>query len=113
MTAEPDFPDSDGMTYSYQWYRASYQWYCTGELSSEISEPIPNENAETLEIVSDTVGTTYYFCVIEGIAEDVIAELREQGLTQADCGDLEKHAYSVNDRIADGQIRNMHVLAAV
>ena len=51
--------------------------------------------------------------VIEGIAEDVIAELRGQGLTQADCGDLEKHAYSVNDHIADGQIRNMHVLAAV
>ena len=51
--------------------------------------------------------------VIEGIAEDVIGELRAQGLTQADCADLEKHAYSVNDRIADGQIRNMHVLAAV
>ena len=51
--------------------------------------------------------------VIEGIAEDLIAELRAQGLTQADCADLEKHAYSVNDRVADGQIRNMHVLAAV
>ena len=51
--------------------------------------------------------------VIEGIAGDVIGELRAQGLTQADCADLEKHAYSVNDRIADGQIRNMHVLAAV
>ena len=51
--------------------------------------------------------------VIESVAEDVIAELREQGLTQADCLDLEKHAYSVNDHIADGQIRNMHVLAAV
>ena len=51
--------------------------------------------------------------VIESVAEDVIAELRGQGLTQADCGDLEKHAYSVNDHIADGQIRNMHVLAAV
>ena len=70
MTAEPDFPDSDGMTYSYQWYRASRQWYCTGELSSEIREPIPNANSETLDTVSDTVGTTYYFCVIEGIAED-------------------------------------------
>ena len=51
--------------------------------------------------------------VIEGIAEDIIEELRAQGITQADCADLEKHAYSVNDHIADGQIRNMHVLAAV
>ena len=51
--------------------------------------------------------------VIEGLAADVIGELRRQGLTKADCGDLEKHAYSVNDSIADGGIRNLHVLAAV
>ena len=51
--------------------------------------------------------------VIEGVAADVIAELRRQGLTQADCDDLEKHAYSVNDSIADGDIRNLHILAAV
>ena len=51
--------------------------------------------------------------VIEGIAEDIIEELRAQGLTRADCTDLVKHAYSVNDHVEDGQIRNMHVLAAV
>ena len=51
--------------------------------------------------------------VMEGIAADVIGELQEQDLTQAVCGDLEKHAYSVNDRVADAQIRNMHILAAV
>ena len=53
------------------------------------------------------------YSVIEGIAADVIDELIDQGLTQASCGDLEKHAYSVNDRIADGQLRNMHILSAV
>jgi hypothetical protein len=51
--------------------------------------------------------------VIEGMAADVIAELQRQGLTQANCGDLEKHAYSVNDSIADGDIRNLHILEAV
>ena len=51
--------------------------------------------------------------VIEGIAADVIEELQEQELTEAICGDLEKHAYSVNDRITDSELRNMHVLAAV
>ena len=50
---------------------------------------------------------------MEGIAADVIDELQRQKLTQAVCGDLEKHAYSVNDRIADAGIRNMHILAAV
>ena len=50
--------------------------------------------------------------VIDGMAADVIAELRRQGLTQATCGDLEKHAYSVQNGIGDGEIRNMHILAA-
>ena len=47
------------------------------------------------------------------MAADVIAELKNQGLTRADCGDLEKHAYSVNDAVEDAQIRNLHVLAAI
>ena len=51
--------------------------------------------------------------MIEGIAADVIEELQEQELTEAVCGDLEKHAYSVNDRIADSELRNMHVLAGI
>ena len=51
--------------------------------------------------------------VMEGIAADIIRELQAQGLTQAVCGDLERHAYSVNDRISDAQIRNLHILAAV
>lgn len=51
--------------------------------------------------------------VMEGIAQDVIAELQAQDLTRATCGDLEKHAYSVNDSIPDAGLRNLHVLAAV
>ncbi|MBQ6380654.1 MAG: DUF4037 domain-containing protein [Clostridia bacterium] len=51
--------------------------------------------------------------VIEGICADVIDELVDQALTKAICGDLEKHAYSVNDGIEDAEIRNMHILAAV
>ena len=51
--------------------------------------------------------------VIEGMASDVIAEARRQGLTGAECDDLEQHARSVNDQIADGDIRNLHILSAV
>ncbi|MBQ2061135.1 MAG: DUF4037 domain-containing protein [Oscillospiraceae bacterium] len=51
--------------------------------------------------------------VMESIAADVIDELMEQGLTKAACGDLEKHAYSVNDHISDPALRNLHVLAAI
>lgn len=51
--------------------------------------------------------------VIEGVCADVIDELRRQDLTRATCGDLEQHAYSVNDGIGDGELRNLHVLAGV
>jgi hypothetical protein len=51
--------------------------------------------------------------VMEEIAQDVIQELQEQNLTRANCGDLEKHAYSANDSIGDPAIRNLHVLAGV
>ena len=50
---------------------------------------------------------------IEEAASDIINILQEQEITKAICGDLEKHAYSVNDMIADGNIRNMNILAAV
>lgn len=51
--------------------------------------------------------------VIEDAAKMVIDELQEQDLTEAICLDLEKHAYSVNDRIADEKIRNLHILSAI
>ena len=51
--------------------------------------------------------------VMEGIAADVIDALQDQHLTQAICGDLEKHAYSVNDQIGDPELRNLHILAAI
>ena len=51
--------------------------------------------------------------VIEGICADIIEELQNQHLTQAICGDLEKHAYSVNDGVSDATLRNMHVLAGM
>ncbi|MBR3358916.1 MAG: DUF4037 domain-containing protein [Solobacterium sp.] len=53
------------------------------------------------------------YSVIEGIAADVIDELIAQELTKAVCGDLEKHAVSVNDAIQDAQLRNMHIFAAL
>ena len=51
--------------------------------------------------------------VIEKVTSDVISELHAHGITKVSCGELEKHAYSVNDCIADGTIRNMHILIAV
>ncbi len=51
--------------------------------------------------------------MIEDIAGLLIAELKKQGLTEATCGDLEKHAYSIQDGIKDGELRNMHIMDGI
>lgn len=50
---------------------------------------------------------------IEQVCRAVIDEARRQGLTDYGGEEAEGHAYSVNDRIADGEIRNLHVLYGV
>ena len=95
----------------------AYQPYYKWSFRAMRSLPKLSLEAELLEylLTSDNEPETASekYDVMEGIASDVIEELMEQELTQAICGDLEKHAYSVNDQIADAGIRNLHVLAAV
>ena len=59
----------------------------------------------------ETAESKYF--VIEDVAARIIDKLMDGGLTEANCGDLEKHAYSVNDGVKDAQLRNMHVLSGV
>ena len=79
--------------------------------------PLLAPEADTLEFLISTDNRAenaeekYY--AIEDLSTRVIAVLQDQALTEAACGDLEKHAYSVNDRISDAALRNRHILAAV
>ena len=50
---------------------------------------------------------------IEHIAAETVNLLQEQNRTKAVCGDLEKHAYSVNDGIRNAEIRNLHILSGI
>lgn len=50
---------------------------------------------------------------VEKIAGRIIDTLQERNLTKAICGDLEKHAYSVNDKISDAGLRNLNIFAGV
>ena len=77
--------------------------------------PLLSDLADTLEflISSDNDSAT---CatkgeIIEDIAGIFIRTLQEQALTDATCGDLSKHAYSVNDSITDAALRNMNIFA--
>ncbi len=73
--------------------------------------------AETLEYLlttgNDPELAESKYDMIESTAADVIDELQNQGLTKAICGDLEKHAYSVNDGIEDGDVRNLNILYTI
>ncbi len=53
----------------------------------------------------------YY--AMEGICARVIEVLQDQEITKANCGDMEKNAYSVNDMISDSNIRNANILMGV
>ena len=94
-----------------------YQPYYKWSFRALRALPLLPEQAETLEwlLTTDNAPETarHKQDAIEGVAAAVIDVLTDQNLTRANCGDLEKHAYSVNDRVADGDLRNAHILAAI
>jgi hypothetical protein len=47
---------------------------------------------------------------IEAISAEIIAEFKDQNITEATCNYLESHAYSINDMIGNNEIRNLHIL---
>lgn len=90
----------------YKWqFRALRELPCLSELAQPLEFLLTTGNEEPL--AAQKAG------MIEEIAFRVISALQEQGLTEAVCGDLEKHAYSVNDQIDDSNLRNTHILFAV
>ena len=79
--------------------------------------PLLADAAEDLELLPTTDNGKTMARAKADLTEDlsgrIIAALQDQDLTDAVCGDLEKHAYSVNDRIPDPAVRNLHILAGV
>ena len=104
-------PSTDGNLWNvisyYKWsFRALRELVGTEELSEKLSFLLFGDNRD------NTVAERKYY-KIEEIASETITELQDRQLTEAICGDLEKHAYSVNDKIADSTVRNMNILIAV
>lgn len=93
-------------------YRPYYKWVFRALRGlprlPELTEPL----ASLLATGNDEALAREKSDCVEQIASAIIAELQAQNLTDAICGDLEKHAYSVNDRVADHALRNAHILFA-
>lgn len=51
--------------------------------------------------------------IIERICRKIIGELRIEGITNFNGNETEGHAYFVNNKIKDGNIRNLHILYGV
>ena len=77
------------------------------ESEKELEERLADEKKKAEKLAREKA-----FCM-EGMAAETGDMLREQGLSTAEGDDLEKHAYAVNEGIEDGEIRNLHILAAV
>ena len=94
-------------------YRPFYKWM----FRALRSLPCLSLHAELMEYLLTTDNERSMadekFRVMQRMSDEIIAELTRQNLSAADCGDLEKHAFSVNDGISDAGLRNAHILAAV
>ena len=90
----------------YKWsFRALSELPMLSELGASLEYLISSKNTET-EVIKKT-------CEIEKICAEVISELVRQGLSDFDGAQAEAHAYAVNRKIGDGNIRNLHILYAI
>lgn len=89
-------------------YMPYYKWSFRAlrEIESSLADRL-----SSLLMSGKSAGEKYE--IIEEISSFFISELQKKEITKAVCGDLEKHAYSVNDMIRDGSIRNLHILTAI
>jgi hypothetical protein len=90
-----------------------YKWAFRGMRDLEILSGLEEPFVFLLTTGNDKELALKKANTVEEIAGAMIAELTHQGLTEAVCGDLEKHAYSVNDSIKDTKIRYLNIFAAV
>ena len=94
-----------------------YQPYYKWSFRALRSLPLLSELAPQLETVLTTGNSreerTDKNTLIESISHKIVCQLTEQDLTRISGEDLERHAYSVNDRIRNPSLRNLHILAAV
>ncbi len=91
-------------------YEPFYKWSFKGlEKLDRLSE-LRSTLEEILEFGNSKNEFNAKLEIIDDIAGIIVEELKNQGITSAVCRDLEKHAYSVNDKIKNAELRNLHVL---
>ncbi len=91
-------------------YEPFYKWAYRGLKQLPVLGQI-GDALQALTEMDNTAGNARAKqAIIEDVAAVCIEAFRNQNLTQATCGDLEKHAYSIQDGICDALLRNMHIM---
>lgn len=91
----------------YKWtFRALRELPILSHLAAELEYLISSGNATEEEKYEK-------IAAIDRVSNEIIAQLRADMLTDYCKDDLEGHAYSVNNRIQDVEIRNLHILYGV
>lgn len=93
----------------------SYMPYYKWQFCALRALPLLSDTAEKLEYLISSPNDTpdKKQNIIEAVILDIICQLREQQLTSYCQNEAEGHAYSVNNRIKDVELRNLHILAAI
>ena len=90
----------------YKWtFRALRGLPSLSELGAPLEYLISSGNA--------TTDVAQKQATMEQICTEISRSLEKEGLSSLSGNDCERHAYAVNDRISDGEIRNLHILFAV
>ena len=91
----------------YKWsFRAFRELPGMGETADALSFLLSGDNRDAATAAEKSR-------VIESVSNALVISLWEKGFTKAAGSDLARHAYSVNDGISDGEIRNMNIFTAV
>ena len=94
-------------------YRPFYKWQFRALKALPVLSGIAGDLEFLLTSGNDGNLPRQKQAVMERVSDNILVVLRAQGLSPLTDSDLERHAYAVNDRISDGDLRNAHVLAAM
>ncbi len=91
-------------------YEPFYKWAYRGLRELPVLGHIGESLQALTELDNSEGNAELKQAVIEDIASLYIGVLQDRGLTEAICGDLEKHAYSITDGIREPKLRNLHIM---
>ncbi len=94
-------------------YEPFYKWAFRAMRSLPVLSGLEKNLTDIISSPNDPDTSFEKYTLIEETSSSIIDVLIGQGLSKAACGDLEKHAYSVNDAVSDSGLRNLHILSGI